>query len=109
MRRGVSRMKVTASEQQEVVKLVLLWMFSETFRRDGGFVSLKVYTIWKGRLDKWESYAEEAEWLSKESGRLAGVEEPDPVECRGLEESLRYSNMRMVIVSKKKFPKIIDA
>jgi hypothetical protein len=45
MRRGVSRMKVTASEQQEVVKLVLLWMFSKTCSMDGGFVSLKVYTI----------------------------------------------------------------
>ncbi len=41
----MSRMKVIASERQEVVKLVLLWIFSETFRRDGGFVSLKVYTI----------------------------------------------------------------
>jgi hypothetical protein len=45
MRRGVSRMKVIASEIQEVVKLVLLWIFSETLKRDGGFVSLKVYKI----------------------------------------------------------------
>jgi hypothetical protein len=34
--------------------------------------------------------------LSGESGRLAGVGEPDAVECRGLEESLRYSNMIVV-------------
>jgi hypothetical protein len=53
-------MKVNASGQQEVVKLVLLWIFPETCRRDGGFVSLKVYTIWKERLDRWGSYAEEA-------------------------------------------------
>jgi hypothetical protein len=48
----VSRMKVSASGKQEVVKLVLLWIFSETCKRDGGFVLLKVYTIWKGRLDR---------------------------------------------------------
>ncbi len=40
--------------------------------------------------------------MSRESGRLAGVGEPDAVECRGLEESLRYSNMRMVTVRKRK-------
>jgi hypothetical protein len=39
-------MKVNASGQQEVVKLVLLWMFPETCRRDGGFVSLKVYVYY---------------------------------------------------------------
>jgi hypothetical protein len=51
MRRGVSRRKVIAMEQQEVVELVSLWMFSETFGRDGGFVSLMVYTIRKERLE----------------------------------------------------------
>ncbi len=38
--------------------------------------------------------------MSIESGRLAGVREPDAVEC-GLEESLGYSNMRMVTVWRK--------
>ncbi len=42
--------------------------------------------------------------MSKESGRLAGVGEPDAVECRGLEEFLTYSNIRMIIV-RKKMPK----
>jgi hypothetical protein len=60
-------------------------------------------------LDKWELYAEEAEWLSKESGRVTGVGEPDAVECSGLEESLRYSNMRMIIVRKKSPKESIDA
>jgi hypothetical protein len=39
-------------------------------------------------LERWGSYAEEGKWLSRESGRLVGVEEPDAVESRGLEESL---------------------
>ncbi len=40
--------------------------------------------------------------MSRESGRLAGMGEPDAVECRGLEESLRYSNMIMVTMQKRK-------
>ncbi len=53
-------------------------------------------------MDRWGSYAEEGKWLSRESGRLVGVEEPDAVESRGLEESLRYSNMIMVILQRGK-------
>ncbi len=40
--------------------------------------------------------------MSRESGRLAGVGEPDAVECRVLEESLRYSNMIVVTMRKRK-------
>ncbi len=72
-------------------------MFSETCRRDGGFVSLKVYIIWKGRLDRWGSYAEGGKWLSRVTGRVVGVERPDAAGSRGLEESLRHSNMMLVI------------
>ncbi len=95
-------MKVSASGEQGVVKLVLLWIFSETCRRDRGFVSLKVYKIWKGRLDRRGSYAEGGKWLSRETGRLVGVEEPDAAGSRGLEESLRYSNMLLVILTEEK-------
>jgi hypothetical protein len=42
---GRFRFRLAGGAGGEVVKLVLLWMFSETFRREGGFVSLKVYTI----------------------------------------------------------------
>ncbi len=40
--------------------------------------------------------------MSREPGRLVGVGEPDAVECRGLEESLRYSNMIMVTMRRRK-------
>jgi hypothetical protein len=95
-------MKVNASGRQDVVGLTLLWMFSETCKRDGGFVSLNVYTIWKGRLDSWGSYAEGRKWLSRVAGRLVGVEEPDAEGSEGLEESLGYSNMTLVIFTGKK-------
>jgi hypothetical protein len=95
-------MKVNASGKQDVVELILLWMFSETCKRDGGFVSLKVYTIWKGRLDRWGSYAEGGKWLSRVAGRLVGVEEPDAEGSEGLEESLGYSNMTLVIFTGKR-------
>ncbi len=45
-------MKVNALGEQEVVEVEVLWMFSRTCNRDGGLVSLKVYIIWKGRLDR---------------------------------------------------------
>jgi hypothetical protein len=41
----VSRIKVNASGKQDVVELMLLCVFSATCKRDGGFVSLSVYTI----------------------------------------------------------------
>jgi hypothetical protein len=44
-RKGVSRIKVNASGKQDVVELMLLCVFSATCKRDGGFVSLSVYTI----------------------------------------------------------------
>ncbi len=72
-------------------------MFSRTCKRDGGFVSLKVYIIWKGRLDRWGSYARGGEGFSRVTGRVIGVDEPDAAGSRGMEESLRYSNMILVI------------
>ncbi len=71
-------------------------MFSETCKRDGGFASLNVYTIWKGRLDSRGSYAEGGKWLSRVAGRLVGVEDPDAEGSEGLEGSLGYSNMTLV-------------
>jgi hypothetical protein len=71
-------------------------MFSETCKRDGGFVSLNVYTIWKGRLDSRGSYAEGGKWLSRVAGRVVGVEEPDAEGSEGLEGSLGYSNMTLI-------------
>jgi hypothetical protein len=96
-------MKVNASGKQDVVELKLLWMLSETCKRDGGFVSLNVYTIWKGRLDSWGSYAEGGKWLSRVAGILVGVEEPDSAGGEGLEESLGYSNMTLVIFTGEKW------
>ncbi len=38
---------------------------------------------------------------------MVGVEEPDAVECRGLEGSLRYSNMIIVTFAEKKGTKAL--
>jgi hypothetical protein len=89
----VSRIKVNAAGKQDVVELILLCVFSATCKRDGGFVSLNVYTIWKGRLDSRGSYAEGGKTLSRVAGRLDDVEDPGAEGSEELEEFLGYSNM----------------
>jgi hypothetical protein len=86
-------MKVNAAGKQSVVELTLLCMFSATCERDGGFVSLNVYTIWKGRLDSRGSYAEGGKGLSRVAGRLVDVEKPGAEGSEELEGFLGYSNM----------------
>ncbi len=48
-------------------------------------------------MDSRGSYAEGGKCLSRVAGRLVGVEEPDAEESEGLEGSLGYSNMTLVI------------